>query len=637
MCGICGILDFDGHPVSESRLVAMRDVMLNRGPDYGGIHLDRFVGLGHRRLKIIDLSPKANQPMANEDGTVWIVFNGEIYNFHELRDQLLARGHQFRSQSDTEVIVHGYDEWGEGVFAKIDGMFAIGLWDARNEKLLLARDRFGKKPLYYLRRGTKVEFSSDIKSLWLADPRGLTISPEAIDCYLFHLGVPQSHCIFKEVSKVQPAHYCVFTRGDVRAVRYWQMDFSAKVERSERDTLDLIEQKLRQAVRKRLVSDVPLGAFLSGGVDSSLVVALMSDYTAGRVKTFSIGFEEEDYSELPYSRQIAERYGTEHQEIVLRPDVLEVLPSLVWEYGEPFADSSAIPTYYVAQAARRFVTVALTGDGGDEMFGGYSNSRAAYFAHFYDKLSPRMLRSALEDVVLNDPDFVERHPRLRKLKTMMVYAHPEAAVRFSFSMAFNQAQKQRLYGPAFRAELNGHRHTHPYEELREFWSSLNLVDQQLFFTIATRLPDDYLVKVDVASMKNSLELRSPFLDTELCELSCSIDPFLKVRCGRQKYLLKRVAERYMPAEAIYRAKQGFALPLDHWLRGEFAPLLRQWLIDGRVIKEGWLNADSVKRFVEEHTAGAADHTHRLWSLLWLELWFRMFIDRTLKPTDSLKA
>ena len=634
MCAICGIINFDGRPVAEPDLVRMRDIMVNRGPDHGGLWRNGSAGLGHRRLKILDLSPNGNQPMPNEDKSVWVVLNGEIYNFPELRPQLEACGHRFRSTSDTEVLVHGYEEWGEDLIPKLDGMFAIGIWDTRRQQLLLARDRFGKKPLYYMQKAQTLLFASDIKAFWTLPNIQLSINFPAIDCYLHHLGVTQRHAIFKEISKIQPAHYTVFNQHGSRTVRYWQQSFAGKLNLSEAEWLEQIEAALQAAVKRRLMSDVPLGAFLSGGVDSSLVVAFMSKVTNRPVKTFSIGFQEQDYSELKFARLVAQQYQSEHEEIMLQPEVISILPSLVWEYGEPFADSSAIPTFYVSQAARRFVTVALSGDGGDEMFGGYDIARAAWHAWQYDRFLPRFIRQPLEKFLLNHP-LPDRNRWLHKLKTLAVHASDDPAIRHSYSMAFGPAQRQRLYTPAFSAALQGQPAREVYELCRPALTGLNLVDQHLLLTILTRLPNDYLVKVDVASMKVALEVRSPFLDTALAELSGAMPPEIKVRGGRQKYLLKKLAERHLPRQVIYRRKRGFALPLEHWLRRDLAPLLRQLLPDGRLVQNDWFNKAEISRLISEHHNSTADHTHRLWALLWLELWHRMFIDRTLKPTDSL--
>jgi asparagine synthase (glutamine-hydrolysing) len=636
MCAICGVIQFNGAPVEAARLETMRDVMVHRGPDHGGLWIGEGVGLGHRRLKIIDLSPAGNQPMGNEDGQIQVVFNGEVYNFPELRAQLSGR-HEFRSRSDTEVIVHGYEEWGTDVFAKLDGMFAIGLWDARTRTLMLARDRWGKKPLFYARRQVggedEVLFASDIKAIRAALPHDLTLDPTAIDAFFHHLSPGQDRCIFREVAKVQPAHFETFTATEHRAERFWQADYSKKIHLSEPEALEQTDALLRQAIKRRLESDVPLGAFLSGGVDSSLVVALMSQIQSGRTKTFSIGFAEEDFSELPYARAVAERYNTEHQEIQVAPDMLSVLPSLVWEYGEPFGDSSAIPTFYVSQAAREFVTVAFTGDGGDEVFGGYDVARASYHAERLHQLMPKAVRHWIEGVVFSRP----RSGVLGKLRTLLVHGSEDPAIRHTATLGFSPAQKASLYTPEFTAALGDYA---PHQFFAPFYPQIrgwSLIDQNLFLTQMGRLANDYLIKVDVASMKVALELRSPFLDTTLAEFSHTLDPRLKVRGGQQKYLLKRLAERYIPHDAIYRKKAGFSLPLTHWLRGPLGDTVAPLLLEGEISRTGWFHRAAIETLIAEHRTKAKDHTHRLYLLLWLELWWRLFITRTLQPTDSLKG
>ncbi|MBS2017668.1 MAG: asparagine synthase (glutamine-hydrolyzing) [Deltaproteobacteria bacterium] len=638
MCAICGIVHFDRRPVLASELVTMRDVMVHRGPDHGGEWSGGHVALGHRRLSIIDLSPLGHQPMANEDGTVWVTFNGEIYNFPELRKELEARGRRFKSHSDTEVIVHGYSEWGTGVVERLDGMFAIGVWDTKKETLLLAVDRFGKKPLYYQRDGATLRFASDAKAFWSLPGVKLTVNPAAIDCYLHHLGVTTEHTIWNEVDKLPPAHYELFERtpgGEVRSkrVRYWKPNFRDKIHVTEDEALERIDTTLRRAVEKRMIADVPLGAFLSGGVDSSLVVAMMSQLSNKPVKTFSIGFEEQDFSELEYSDAVAKRYKTEHQQIRLRPDVLEVLSPLVWEYGEPFADSSAIPTYYVSKAAREYVTVALTGDGGDEQFGGYDIARASYHAMTYDRFAPPILRHLFEAWLFRK----ERKGLVQKVKTLATHASHDPDRRHGYSMAFNQRQRDALYTDSFKASLHGHRASHIYDRHAAEMAALNIVDQNLYHVLMARLPNDYLVKVDVASMKVALELRSPFLDTDLCTLASSLDARLKVKGGVQKYLPKKLAERYLPWEVIYRPKKGFSLPLKHWLRTDFAPLMKRLLPNGNVVKAGWFRAAEIERLIGEHTTGKAEHTHRLWAVLWLELWHRIFVERSMTGTEDLRG
>ena len=638
MCAICGIVHFDDRPVDATRLIAMRDVMAHRGPDHAGLWVNGRAGLGHRRLAVIDLSERGHQPMTDERETIAVTFNGEIYNFMELRRLLEGRGYVFRSRSDTEVIVHGYDAWGDDVVPRLDGMFALAIYDRRpgRDKLLVAVDRFGKKPLYIWRTGTTVRFASDTKAFWSLPDATLTVDHAAVDCYLHHLAVTNEHSIYREVETLRPAHYVSFERSgaDVRRhdTRYWMPNFRDKIKVTEGEALERIDLALREAVRKRLIADVPLGAFLSGGVDSSLVVAMMSQLSSGPVNTFSVDFAEEDFSERQYASQVARRYGTAHHAIRVEADVLRTLPSLVWEYGQPFADSSAVPTYYAAEAAKDFVTVALTGDGGDEQFGGYDIARASFYAALYDRLIPNGPRRSLDRWLFAR----ERSGLAGKLTTLATHASPDPARRFGKSMAFNLQQREALYTDSFRASLGAHRPWHIYDRHLVEMAELDLIDQNLYHVLMTRLPNDYLVKVDVMSMKVALELRSPFLDTDLCALASSLDSRLKVKGGVPKYLTKKLAERYLPREVIYRRKQGFALPIKHWLRGDFAPLLNRLLPHGNLVRSGWFRGAEIERLIGEHSRGTAEHTHRLWALLWLEIWHRIFVERSMTGEEDLR-
>ncbi len=630
MCGICGIVDFSRRRVEAADLERMRDVMVNRGPDAAGLYLDGYVGLGHRRLAIIDLSPAGDQPMTNEDGRVRVVFNGEIYNFQPLRQGLIERGHRFRSRSDTEALVHGYEEWGTGLFERLRGMFAVAIWDAARRELVLARDHFGKKPLFYLTTDSAVYFASDIKSIIAVAPISLSLNAAALDAYLFHMSPTQEHCIFREVRKVKPAHYMVFSGEGRRESRYWIPRFAPKLRLSEGDALDEMDRLLREAVNRRLVADVPLGALLSGGVDSGVVTALMSQLSDEPVKTFTVTFSEHEYSEAEYARRVAARHGTDHHTLLLTPEILEILPSLVWEYGEPFADSSAVPLYYVTKAARQYVKVALTGDGGDELFGGYASARASYFAQKVASCVPNGILRLLGE---------SRGPLAPRgrLRTLIRYSAREPALRHDFSLAFSGAHKARLYTEEFVKMLGDHDPWRIFTQHDAIVAGMELMDQTLFQTIMTRLPNDYLIKVDVASMKNSLELRSPFLDLDLSLFSEKLEPGLKNRGGKQKYLLKKLAERYLPRETIYRVKRGFELPVKHWLRTELRGCLQGMVLQGHALERGWFRREYVGQLVQEHLSEREDHSHRLWALLWLEIWFRLFVDRTMRPSDSLAA
>lgn len=634
MCAICGIVQFDGSPVDRSELESMRDEMVNRGPDHGGEWFGEGVAFGHRRLKIIDLSPQGNQPMPNEDESVWVVLNGEVYNFPMLREQLVKAGHTFRSHSDTEVIVHGYEEWGEKVIEKLDGMYAIGIWDIKKRQLILGVDRFGKKPMFIQQKGQRVCFASENKALRKLKDFDTDIDPEAVECYLHYLNTTVQHSIFKGVEKLRPGRYRVYTADGMREEKYWQPDFSRKLKLTEGEALEAIDEKLKLAVKKRLVSDVPLGAFLSGGVDSSLVVAMMSQTMDQPVKTFSIGFKEQDFSELEYAKAVAERYSTDHEEIILEPSVLDILPSLVWEYGEPFADSSALAVYFVSKGARQFATVALTGDGGDEAFCGYDIFRASYYSRMMNRAVPKIVRSGLEKSLLKGN--LREKSRLRsRVGTLLTHGSSKPENRHGYWMGFTPEDRSTLYTDDFKKRLGNFEAWHFYAEYYPKVLDYDLIDQNQFLTQVGRLPNDYLVKVDVASMKVALELRSPFLDTELNELAAAIDSNLKVYRGKQKYLLKRLAEKYIPNEVIYRPKRGFSLPLKHWFRKEFVPVLRELLPEGNLVREKWFWGDAITSYIDDHVAGKADHTHRLWALLWLEIWHRLFVEKSMKPTDSL--
>lgn len=634
MCAICGIINFDGAPVSRDEVTAMRDVMINRGPEHAGEWFGAGAGLGHRRLKIIDLSPEGNQPMPNEDGTVQVVLNGEIYNFMELRQILLRRGHKFRSTSDTEVIVHGYEEWGEDVINKLDGMFAIAIWDTHRRRLILAVDRYGKKPLYVWPQGQTLYFASDNKAFREVPSFTPEVNPQAVECYLHYLATTVKHSIYKGVDKIRPAHYRVYTADDIREEHYWQPDFRHKEKFRRREAIEAIDETLQAAVRKRLVSDVPLGAFLSGGIDSSVVVAMMAEMSRSPVRTFSVGFKEQEYSELEYARSVAKQYATDHHEIMLDQGNLDILPSLVWEYGEPFADSSALPVYMVSKAAKEYITVALTGDGGDETFGGYDLFRASYFSRMLRQSMPGAVRRRLESKILSG-NRRDKGRLASKLGTLLTHGSDDPEKRHGYWLGFTPNDRDELYTDDFKRQLGGYQAWQFYQEYYPEILDLDLIDQNLFLTIMGRLPNDYLVKVDCASMRVALELRSPFLDKDLGQLTASIHPSLKVKRGKQKYLLKKLAEKYIDKKLIYRPKKGFSIPLKHWFRGDMVKTLRALLPDGNLTRIGWFKRDPIVKLIEDHAASRADNTHRIWALLWLEIWHRIFIEKSMSPGDSL--
>ncbi|MGH7037731.1 MAG: asparagine synthase (glutamine-hydrolyzing) [Stellaceae bacterium] len=638
MCGIGGFVMAGARlpeAVAEARLAAMLAALRHRGPDDEGLWSDGRAGLVHSRLSIIDLSPAAHQPMASADGTVWISYNGEIYNFAEIRHDLEALGYGFRSRSDTEVVVNGWHAWGERVFARLRGMFALALWDQRSGRLILARDRIGKKPLYHARCGAALLFGSEAKALlaWPGMRREADLG--AIDRYLSLGYVPAPESAFAGVRKLPAAHYLVVTvgtdgrLGEPELVRYWHLP-EPRAAGCERPVADLAAElviRLEEAVRLRLVSDVPLGAFLSGGVDSSAVVATMARVGGGRVKTFTIGFSAKAYDETRYARMVAERYGTDHEELVVEPDSVAILPRLVWHYGEPFADPSAVPTYYVAQMARRRVSVALNGDGGDECFLGYRRYRAMRYLARLDAMSrwgPGWGRRALARALALSPGAVERRFKLARIGEVLRAPADKPWRRHAATLAyFTDRDKTAGYGEVLQTRLSASASDlfAPY-----FAAAGGLVAGANRADIHTYLPDDLMVKVDVAGMAHGLEPRSPLLDHVLLEWAAALPPSLKMARGTTKTLLKTAMKPYLPRPVLHRPKRGFGVPIEEWFRGALKELAYDTLLSQRARERGLFRAEYVRRLLDEHCSRVRDHHTRLWALLMLELWYRMWID-----------
>jgi asparagine synthase (glutamine-hydrolysing) len=635
MCGIGGYVwtARGGAPFDATRrLDAMIDAIRHRGPDDRGTWNDDACGLAHARLSIIDLSPAGHQPMASADGRIWVTFNGEIYNFLELRRELEGKGYVFRSRSDTEVIIYAYRAWGTDVFSRLRGMFALAIWDCDRQRLLLARDRLGKKPLYYARLRDVVLFGSEIKAL-LTWP-GVDRSPDttAIDQYLTLQYVPAPRTAFAAVRKLRAAHYLVAERSGQgwhvgEPVEFWRLPppRAAKHRASTQMLAGELIERLKEAVKLRLISDVPLGAFLSGGVDSSAIVALMSELGAAPVKTFSIGFPNEEYDETRYARMVAERYATDHEEMIVEPDAIAVLPKIVWHYGEPFADPSAIPTYYVSQIARRKVTVALNGDGGDEDFMGYGRYAACRHLARFDWIPPSLRRFAgvgirhLRNVVSR------RHQnRVLALSELFKRYDSRGSQRYAYAICpFVDYQKEQGYTEAMSHAVAGSALDllEPY-----FEDAPSLVSGANWADIHTYLPDCLMVKVDVASMAHGLESRSPLLDHVLMEWAMTIPENIKMAGGVTKALFKKAMEPYLPHELLYRPKMGFGCPIDHWFRAELKEMAYDVLLSDKASARGIFHKDYVQRLLDEHVGGR-NHQYRLWALLMLELWFRMWVDQ----------
>jgi asparagine synthase (glutamine-hydrolysing) len=627
MCGIVGMVNLDGRAAEAALLERMNQAIFHRGPDEDGFYLKGHVGMAMRRLAIIDLKG-GQQPIADEEGAAWIVYNGEVYNYREVKKELEARGHRFHTDCDTEVVLHAYLEYGEDCPRHLRGMFAFAIWDERKQELFVARDRVGKKPLLYAKTRDAFVFGSEFSALLLHPSVSREIDRAALDDYLSFMCVPAPQTAYRDIRKLEPGHSLTLNAaGEVKTRRYWEPDFSKKIKVSEEEAGERALELLREAVRVRLMSEVPLGAFLSGGIDSSAVVALMAEESSGPVKTFSIGFEEQDFSELHHARRVAERVGAEHHEFVVRPDAMEVLPLLVEHYGEPYADSSAIPTYYVARETRKHVTVALNGDGGDECFAGYERYAAMRMSERYRKLPgvlrERVIRQALELLPISEL----KPSRARKLRRFLRAASLPPVERYlRWVSIVDREAKDDLYSAEFKEEVGG-RDAGAW--LRPWFARANgagVVDAALLADTMTYLPNDLLVKVDIASMANSLEARSPFLDHHVIEFAASLPENLKLRGLTTKYILKKTLQKLLPSENLTRGKMGFGVPIGHWFRGQMQPFLRENLLSARAAGRGLFRPEAVRRMVELHTRGERDYTHQLWTLLMLELWFQRFID-----------
>jgi asparagine synthase (glutamine-hydrolysing) len=626
MCGIAGIVRNDGKQIDQQLLVRMCEAIRHRGPDDDGFYINGSVGLGMRRLAIIDLK-RGKQPIHNQDRSSWIVFNGEIYNYLELRDKLEKLGHTFYTNSDTEAIVHAYDQFGVDCPKHLRGMFAFAIWNERTQELFLARDRVGKKPLLYAQVNNQFIFGSEFSALLLHPDISRDVEPEALDYYLSFMCIPAPLTAYRAIRKLEPAHWLRWRNGEIETQRYWQPDFTKKIEISEEEAGERTVEILRDAVRVRLMSEVPLGAFLSGGIDSSAVVALMSQESSERVKTFSIGFDEQDFSELHHARRIAEHVGADHHEFIVRPDALEVLPTLVEHYGEPYADSSAVPTYYVAKETRKHVTVALNGDGGDESFAGYERYIAMGLTEKYRRVPSFLRESVIKETVNLIPTSPLKRSKVRSVQRMLnAVALPRVDRYTRWMSVFNEETKQPLYSDFFREQTRSADATGVLGEWFRRANGIGILDAMLLTDQMTYLPNDLLVKVDIASMAVSLEARSPFLDQHVIEFAASLPQHLKLRGLTSKYLLKKVLRKFLPAENLNRGKMGFGVPVGHWFRGQMQSFLREVLLSEKALRRGLFKPETVKQLIELHTCGERDYSQQLWTLLMLELWFNRFID-----------
>ena len=637
MCGIAGFADAltrDGAWTPErldadTRLVrTMCSVIRHRGPDDEGVRVEPGVGLGMRRLSIIDLAT-GHQPIGSEDGAVQVVFNGEIYNFRQLRAELAAAGHRFATTTDTEVIVHGYEQWGRGVFERLRGMFGIALWDNRARSLWLARDRAGIKPLYYVEHQGRLFYGSELKSLLAAGAVERAIDPQALAHYLAFLYTPPDRAIFPGVHKLPPGHLLCWRDGQAAVTPFWTPPADEATDLDETEAEETLLARLRDAVHSHLVSDVPLGAFLSGGVDSSLVVALMAEASSRPVKTFSIGFDEPAYDELDAARLMAKHVGADHHEFVVRPDALAIVDRIVEHFDEPFADASAIPTWYVSELARRHVTVVLSGDGGDELFAGYDRYVPHAQVARFDTL-PVPGKRALAGLAARTLPHGARGQRF-----LRHVARDEESRYIESVSFFGPEDRQALLDRGFAAGAG-----EPEDRMRARFEGLRdlpLVSRMMQVDFRTYLPEDVLTKVDRMSMAHSIESRVPLLDHPLVEFALRLPLRLKLRDGQRKYLLKRVAARLVPEAILTRRKQGFGVPLGVWFRGTLRSAFQDVLLSPRARQRGYFHTREIERLLEEHLAGRRDHELRLWQLLMFELWHRAYLDEPAGATTAADA
>jgi asparagine synthase (glutamine-hydrolysing) len=609
--------------------------MEHRGPDSRGVHLDDGVGLGIQRLRIIDLET-GDQPIFNEDGSVVVVLNGEIYNYRELRADLESRGHRFATRTDTEVIVHAYEEHGLDFVHALHGMFGLAVWDARRRRLVLARDRAGKKPLFYCLRNGMLRFASELGALMSNGSVPRDVDPHALDAYLAFRYIPSPLSVFREVRKLPPACRAVFDAEGLRIDRYWRLDFSCKRRESDAELLDETRERLRIAVRRRMIADVPLGAFLSGGVDSAAVVAAMAEASPEPVKTFSIGFHDPTLDERELARVTASHFETEHHEIVVEPNAIEIIPDIIRHYGEPFADATAIPTFYLAQMARRHVTVALNGDGGDETFAGYRRYVAALTAGRLDR-APRPVRRALAGLARRLPADGRIDSPLNRVRRLGTTLAMDPHDRYLAYMTELQGlHRGEIYTGAFQEALGESRVA---GFTREPWmrsSASDPLDFILDVDSATYLPDDLLVKVDIATMAHSLEGRSPLLDHEFMQFAATLPRHLKIDGRETKAGLRRALRGWVPDEVLDAPKRGFQPPLARWFRGDLKQFAREVLLDPLTERRGIIDPGASRRLLDRHESQQADNSQGIWTLLILELWHREHVDSVASVAAPLR-
>ncbi len=637
MCGICGeVGDSYGYQVDSRLILRMMNSLVHRGPDEDGFYVHEMAGLGHRRLSIIDIKT-GRQPIANEDNSIHVILNGEIYNFQSIRQNLVQKGHTFQTNTDTEVIVHLYEEEGVDCIKKLRGMFAFALWDTNTRTLLLGRDRLGKKPLYYARLDKSLIFASEIKALFQDNRMERKLNPRAVHDFLSFKFIPGEEDLLEGVFELPPATFLLFQEGKVAINRYWQLEYEPDFQMTVEDAIAKSEELLKESVRLRMISDVPLGAFLSSGLDSGMVVALMSNASETPVNTFSLGDIRKEFNELPQAKLIADKYRTNHKEMVSHPDAVKILPDLIWNLDGPYADVPALPMYYVAKMARQDVKVVLTGDGGDESFAGYDRYIANRILTQYRKL-PGIIRRNFIPAFINL--FQEKTARkswrqsLRWFNDLSLMPEEESYARGISFFSFENEQKDQLYTPDFRKEVKG---INSLDSIMSVYANSRIKDplnKMTFCDLMIRIPEYSNIKIDRITMMHGLEARSPFLDHKLVEFAATIPPRFKLKKGQRKYLLKKLATHYLPKEIVNLPKQGFASPINSWLRGELRGLTHNLLNNSRLVENNLFRESYINRLLQEHASKKINNGNKIWSLVNLEIWYRINFGKDQPQTEK---
>jgi asparagine synthase (glutamine-hydrolysing) len=626
MCGICGIVSFDDPEVLDDDLLRrMNQSLFHRGPDDQGFYRDSTAALAMRRLSIIDLET-GKQPICNEDGSVCVIFNGEIYNYREVREQLERKGHAFRTQSDTEVIVHAYEEYGVECIQHFNGMFAIAIWDRSTRRIILVRDRIGIKPLYYWTDGKHLIFGSELKAVVAHSMVPRQIDLNSLDNFLSLEYIPGPGTIFTDIYKLPPGHLLIFGETGYRLQRYWDLAYNP-LEGSEEDYAAQLASLIQDAVRLRLVSDVPLGAFLSGGIDSSSIVAYMSQMATEPVQTFSIGFKDDTYNELPDAQIAAQHFGTLHRTQVINPDIAGLAENLIRHLDEPLADFSIFPTFLVSQLASNSVKVVLSGDGGDELFAGYDTYVAESVSRYYQWLPKKLRQETIPTLANLIPPQPAKKGFLNKTKRMIEGGALNPSLHHTRWMIFiSEKEKERLYQPELQRSLNGYSSSSIFEDYFHQASQFDSLGQQQFVDIKTYLVDDILTKVDRMSMAVSIEARVPLLDYRIAEFALNLPPQMKLNRSKTKVILRKAMQHLLPEVSLTKPKQGFSIPMKHWLKSSLRPMLEDLLSEECLRRRGYFNPAVVSAWIGEHLDGRANHSHRLWSLMVFELWQRSIVE-----------